>query len=148
MTYRLPAWLVVINFIFLFILGLTEKEVRLDRRVAVSSSVAYTLIIIMTAVTMYMSWTLNHLDIAGALISLGNQGRYYTPFLIILVPIILFLKKYIKVEVDETLKRRIFKTVVTFNLVYFIILTLLFYYLADRGANFLPDVIIWVKTLV
>ncbi|WP_213495816.1 DUF2142 domain-containing protein [Lactococcus formosensis] len=148
MTYRLPAWLVAMNFIFLFILSLTEKEVKLDRRVAVTSGIAYTLVVIMTAVTMYMSWTLKHLDIAGALISLGNQGRYYTPFLIILIPIALILKKYIKVEISETLKRRIFKSFVIFNLTYFVGLTILFYYSADRGANFLPDLIIWVKSLV
>lgn len=148
MTYRLPGWLVVINFIFLFLLGMTEKEVKLDRRVAVSSVIAYTLVVLMTAIAMFMSWTLNHLQIAGALISLGNQGRYYTPFLIILVPIMLTLKKWVKVEIAEVFKRRVFKLLTIFNLSFFIVLTILFYYTADRGANFLPNLIIWAKNLI
>ncbi|QSR00357.1 DUF2142 domain-containing protein [Lactococcus garvieae] len=148
MTYRLPAWLVVINFVFLFLLGVSEKEVYLDKRISVSSGISFVLVILMTAIMMYMSWTLNHLDIAGALISLGNQGRYYTPFLIILTPLALSLKKYIKVEMTEAIKIKVFKYITVFNLVYFLLLTVLFYYIADRGANLLPDSIAWLKNLI
>ncbi|WP_270251735.1 DUF2142 domain-containing protein [Lactococcus garvieae] len=148
MTYRLPAWLVVINFVFLFLLGIKEKEVKLDRRVAVTSGISFALVIVMTAISMYMSWTLNHLNIAGALISLGNQGRYYTPFLIVLVPIALQLKKYLKFEMSEDVTKKLFVFIGGLNLLYFIVLTVMFYYMPDRGANFLPNLLLWLKGLV
>lgn len=147
LTYRLPAWLIIINFVFLFIIGLSEKEVNLENRVAVTSFVAYTLVILMTAITMYMSWTLRYLNIAGALISLGNQGRYYTPFLITVIPLFFQVKKYFKLEIKEEIVYVLFKILLIFNLLYFLLLTYMFYYLPDRGANFLPDIVDMMKAI-
>jgi len=148
MTYRLPAWLIVVDFIFLFLLAFNEKEIKLNKRVAIASGIAYLLVLIMTAITMFLGWTLRALNIAGALISLGNQGRYYTPFLIILLPIAFQLGKYIKVEINPVVVRKIFKFIIIFNLVYFLALTVMFYYLPDRGANLLPNMIKEIKGLL
>ncbi|WP_270745153.1 DUF2142 domain-containing protein [Lactococcus petauri] len=141
MTYRLPGWLVVINFIFLFLLGMTEKEVKLDVRVTMASVVGYFLVVLMTATTMFFGWTLNKLNIAGSLISLGNQGRYYTPFLLLFIPVGLYLKKYVKINMTENSKIKMFNIILGLNLVYFILLTILFYYTPDRGANFLLNIL-------
>ena len=148
MTYRLPAWLIVIDFIFIFLIALNEQETYLDKRVAVAGVLTYFLVIILIAINMYMNWTLNKLNIAGALISLGNQGRYYTPFLIVLLPAVLQLKKYIKVDMKEYILRRSFLFIVSVNLVYFLLLTVLFYYADDRGANLFPNILFWIRDLI
>lgn len=148
MTYRLPAWLIVIDFIFIFLIALNEQETYLDKRVAVAGVLTYFLVIILIAINMYMNWTLNKLNIAGALISLGNQGRYYTPFLIVLLPAVLQLKKYIKVDMKGYILRRSFLFIVSVNLVYFLLLTVLFYYADDRGANLFPNILFWIRDLI
>ena len=68
----------------------------------------------------------------------GNQGRYYTPFLICLAPIGLILQKYIKIEISESNKKIMYIGFSVFNFIYFIVLTLLYYYTNDGGVNFLP----------
>lgn len=141
MTYRIPGSLVVIDFIFLFLLGMTEKEVKLDARVPVASLIAYLLVVLITATTMFFGWTLNKLNIAGAIISLGNQGRYYTPFLILFIPVGLHLKKYVQINITENSKIKMFNIILGLNLIYFILLTILFYYVHDRGANFLLNIL-------
>ena len=147
MTYRFPAWLVVLNFIFLFILLLSEPEEKINTRVAVSGVLIYLSVLIMTAVIMFQSWTKNTLNLPNALVSLGNQGRYYTPFLIVLVPLGIKMRNYLSINAKETTIRAMFNYLVIFNLTYFLVLTILYYYTSDLGANFLPNISHWFRGL-
>ena len=87
---------------------------------------------------MYVQWTLDRLKWVDAVFVEGNQGRYYTPFLICLAPIGLILQKYIKIEISESTKKNLFLGFSVFNFIYFIVLMVLFYYTHDGGVNFLP----------
>ena len=148
MTYRFPAWLVAINFIFLFILLLREPEEKLKTRIAASGGLIYLSVIIMTAIIMLQRWTKNSLGLPNALVSLGNQGRYYTPFLITLIPLGINAKKYLTINAKESIVRVIFDFMIIFNLVYFLFLTILYYYTPDLGANLLPHLSQWLRGLL
>lgn len=148
MTYRLPEWLIIIDFIFLFALMFNEKEEKLELRSAISGAIIYFAIVLVTAVTMLLNWTHIVLHLPNALVSLGNQGRYYTPFLIVLVPFCIYLKKYIKLQIDEKVIKKIFKWTISFNLVYFIVFTLVYYYTKDMGANLLPNLLQWIRNVI
>ncbi|GBG96550.1 DUF2142 domain-containing protein [Lactococcus termiticola] len=147
LTYRLPEWLVIIDFAFLFALMLNEKEVRLDRRIALSGFLIYIGVILMTAVYM-ISWMINNLGFKEYLVSLGNQGRYYTPFLILLTPFFIKLKKYVRFEISEQYVKKAFIGLMSFNLIYFLILSLLVNYAPSFGASFFLDFVQWLKGLV
>lgn len=136
--YRLPAWVVIINFIVLALLVISEKRVHLDKRVIWTGGLIYFLNILFVSLIMYFQWTVLFLKQPNSLVVQGNQGRYYTPFLICLAPFGVMLRKYIKVDITEIVKRKIFIGKTIFNSVFFIILTLLFYYTKDGGQNYLP----------
>lgn len=139
LTYRLPAWLVVLNFIFLFILLLAENKQKIETRTAVAGLLIFLAVPVMIAVGMFKGWTRNTLNLPQAMVSLGGQGRYYTPFLITLIPFGIYMKKYLNIVTKETTIRAMFKGMMLFNLVYFLILTILYYYTKDLGVNLLPE---------
>lgn len=142
MTYRLPEWLIVFDFIFLFILMTREKEVTLDTRVAVSGVIAFMANILMTAVAVYITWTVPKLPgYLPMMVSLGNQGRYYTPLLILLIPVGIYLNKYIKVEMSDKSTHRMFNFMIIFNLIYFLFLTIMYYYTKDLGRNIILETV-------
>lgn len=148
LEYRLPEWVVIINFIFLFLIGVSDKHIVLKKRVVVASGLIYFLNIVLVSLIMYFEWTIGFLKYYDVLVVMGNQGRYYTPFLVCLAPICIFLQKYIKVEITEVTKKRMYIVLSIFNLAFFIILTLLRYYTKDAGYNFLPQFGEWLRSLI
>ena len=138
LNYRLPEWLVIIDFIFLTIMAISEKHVDIKKRMIVTGGIIYFLNIILVSLVMYFEWTIGRLKMLDNLFVEGNQGRYYTPFLICLAPIGLILQKYIKIEISESNKKIMYIGFSVFNFIYFIVLTLLYYYTNDGGVNFLP----------
>ncbi|MDR1567908.1 MAG: DUF2142 domain-containing protein [Streptococcaceae bacterium] len=139
LTYRLPEWLVIIDFIFIALISLNEKNIILKTRMVVSSLVIYIVNIVMLTITMFFAHTIEVLKLNDAMFAMGEQGRYYTPFLICFSPIGIYLNKYIKVEIRERTLKKIFIAMVLFNGLFFILLTLLFYYTVDGGLAFLPE---------
>ncbi|CEN29388.1 MAG: DUF2142 domain-containing protein [Lactococcus sp.] len=140
LNYRLPEWLVIIDFIFLTIMAISEKHVEVEKRMVVTGGIVYFLNIVLVSLIMYFEWTIVTLKLVGSLTVEGNQGRYYTPFLICLAPIGLVLQKYIKIEISESNKKIMYIGFSVFNFIYFIVLTLLYYYTSDAGINFLPRI--------
>ena len=138
LTHRLPEWVIIIDFIFLTIMAISEKKVDVKKRMIVTGGMVYFLNIVLVSLVMYVQWTLDRLKWVDAVFVEGNQGRYYTPFLICLAPIGLILQKYIKIEISESTKKNLFLGFSVFNFIYFIVLMVLFYYTHDGGVNFLP----------
>lgn len=139
LRYRFPVWLIIIDFIFLFILAFNGKRMIEYSRIAVASLIIFLSNIFFTSLVMYFQWTLNSLKAYDSSVILGLQGRYFTPFLVCFIPIGDYFKKSIKIEIPEKKLRRWFVCLITFNFVYFILLTLLFYYSKDGGVNFITN---------
>ena len=121
LNYRLPEWLVIIDFIFLTIMAISEKHVDIKKRMIVTGGIIYFLNIILVSLVMYFEWTIGRLKMLDNLFVEGNQGRYYTPFLICLAPIGLILQKYIKIEISESNKKIMYIGFSVFNFIYFTI---------------------------
>lgn len=145
LKYRLPEWVIIIDFIFLFLIGISEKHIELKKRTVVASSLIYFLNIVLVSLTMYFAWTIGFLKYYDSLVVMGNQGRYYTPFLVCLAPICIFLQKYIKVEITEVTKKKMYLGFSIFNLMFFVLLTILFNYTKDGGYNFMLQIGEWLR---
>ena len=140
LLYRIPEWLVIINFIFLVMLAFCEEGVIIKKRMAVASFSIWMLNIIVVGVTMYLSWTIGALKHSDTLVSLGTQGRYYTPFLIGLAPIGIVLRQYIKVRISPNIVRKLFMSLMLFNLVFSLLLIIVYNYSAEGGYDIILKV--------
>lgn len=147
-THRFPEWFVILDFIFLFLILLNEKPIRLQNRFVFTSSMVFLGNIIMVSLTMYTVWTVGVLKQVDNLFSSGEQGRYFTPFLICLVPLGIYLKKFIAIKLSDVVFKRLFIGVMVINFIYFVVLTLLFYYSNDRGVQFIIKFYTWMRGLV
>lgn len=86
-TIQLPLWLIFINVCVLFLVFLSSEEAFFTQDFATVSSLLFPIQVLATVTVMYLQWTPIVLG-NGANISVGSQGRYFTPFLILFLPII------------------------------------------------------------
>ncbi len=99
--YHLPVWIVIITFAVLAIIMLHEKLPRISKKFAVISGLLFLGSILFISVGMYYGWALP-LD-PRAEVTNGIQGRYFTPLLLLLVPVFAYVQNYIKVSVKSSL---------------------------------------------
>lgn len=147
-THRFPEWFVILDFIFLLLILLNEKPVNLQNRFVFTSSMVFLGNIIMVSLTMYTLWTVGALKQVDSLVANGEQGRYYTPFLICLVPIGIYLRKFITFRISDVIFKRLFIGTMLINFIYFVVLMLLFYYTNDGGVQFIIELSTWMKGLI
>ena len=86
-TIQLPLWLIFVNIFILFLIFLSSEEYFFTNDFATVSSLLFPIQVLATVTVMYLQWTPIVLG-KGANISVGSQGRYFTPFLILFLPII------------------------------------------------------------
>ena len=86
-TIQLPLWLIFVNICILFLVFLSSEEYFFTKDFATVSSLLFPIQVLATVTVMYLQWTPIVLG-NGANISVGSQGRYFTPFLILFLPII------------------------------------------------------------
>lgn len=97
-SYQLPAWMVCISFAVLLIIMLHEKLPNITRRMAIVSGLLFFGSILFVSVGMYYNWAIKPYRLGpGAEVTDGIQGRYFTPFLVLLFPAFSYLQKFIKV---------------------------------------------------
>jgi uncharacterized membrane protein len=150
MIYWLPEWLVIINFLLYFTILLNERneEVKFDKRVIVSSWIIYILNMLIVAVFMFVSWTVHSLNSPTSTVSFGSQGRYYTPFLLVFIPIAIYASKYIKFSINQAFLLKIFKIVIVSNMVLYLSSTLFVYYTQTNALNLLPHIVQWIRRII
>ena len=148
LTHRFSEWFVILDFIFLFLILLNEQKIKLQNRFLFTSTMIFLGNILVVSLTMFLFWTINTLKEYDIMYVSGEQGRYYTPFLICLIPLGIYLKKFITVKISDLMMKRLFITVMSINFVYFAILTLLFYYTDDGGMQFMIQFSTWVRGLL
>ncbi len=106
--YHLPFYTIPMVAVLVVIVGLASKpnEEKLVSKVATRMllTMMSTWLIMVVGITygLYVSWALRP-DIIGprAQYAYGLQGRYFMPFLILLYPLFISLRKYIRVEVSS-----------------------------------------------
>lgn len=86
-TLQLPLWLIFVDVAVLFLIFLAEKKDFFSKDFSILAAWLFPIQVIATVTVMYLQWTpivLGH----GASISVGSQGRYFTPFLILFLPLV------------------------------------------------------------
>ena len=87
LTLQMPLWLIFIDIVVLTILFLSSKKDFFTKDFANASCILFILEVLAAVTVMYIAWTPIVLG-QGANISVGAQGRYFTPFIILLLPLI------------------------------------------------------------
>ena len=83
----MPLWLIFIDIMVLTLLFLSSKKDFFTKDFANASWILFLLEILAAITVMYIQWTPLVLG-KGANISVGSQGRYFTPFIILLLPLV------------------------------------------------------------
>ena len=87
LTLQMPLWLIFIDIIVLTILFLSSKKDFFTKDFANASCILFLLEVLAAVTVMYIAWTPIVIG-QGANISVGAQGRYFTPFIILLLPLV------------------------------------------------------------
>ena len=86
-TLQLPLWLIFVDVAVLFLIFLADKKNFFSKDFSILAALLFPIQVIATVTVMYLQWTpivLGH----GASVSVGSQGRYFTPFLILFLPLV------------------------------------------------------------
>lgn len=92
-TLQLPLWLIFIDIVVLTLVFLASQEKFFSKNYSFISVIMFALQVLATVTVMYLSWTPLVLG-NGANISVGSQGRYFTPFLILFLPLLANIGKF------------------------------------------------------
>ena len=84
-TIQLPLWLIFIDVAVLALIFLQSQKDFMTKSYTVMSRYLFLVQVIAVVSIMYLQWTPIVLG-KNAMISVGAQGRYFTPFLILLLP--------------------------------------------------------------
>lgn len=134
--YRLPSWIVFLQFSVLGLILLGDKVPKISKRFAIASGLTFFASIAGITLGMYFAWTLEP-SIAGpsATFIQGMQGRYFTPLLILLIPVFAYLQKHISVKIAPELLHKIAWSTAIFSLTIYVILTWIFFYTPADGVK-------------
>lgn len=134
--FQIPMWLIMVDVAVLTILLMKKEKYKLNKVFGISSGLMTPLQVAMIIGGMYFAWT----PIAvgeNALISQGAQGRYFTPFLIFLVPLFISYKDKLTVEYSEKSIERLTVITLIVNFVIMAYLMLLIYWYPLQEAEWL-----------
>ena len=100
--YHLPVWMVVIAFVSIIIIMLHERIPRIPGKLVLISGLLFIGSILLISVGMYYGWAMRPVRLGlNADIADGIQGRYFTPLLVLLLPVIVYLQKFIKITTSN-----------------------------------------------
>lgn len=101
-TLQLPLWLIFVDVAVLFLIFLADKKDFFSKDFSILAALLFPIQVIATVTVMYLQWTpivLGH----GASVSVGSQGRYFTPFLILFLPLVANLGNF-EISQNKVLK--------------------------------------------
>lgn len=122
--YRLPLALIFLGYLVLIIALLYDvKGEARSKSLAVTQMIVFVFAVLSTGVALYLLWTP-----VGAPQIDGVQGRYFIPFIPLLIPIFIYAKQWVKVSIkSEKTMGIIVGTVSCFNLSAMIALTYIWF---------------------
>ena len=127
LTIPLPLWVVFFDIFVLTVLLLTDKDFVLPKAEALVLGMVFPVQVAVIIAIMYFLWTPQILG-ENASISVGTQGRYFTPFLLYLYPLCAGWKKNINIDINEKTKVNLIVGTLAFNFIVYLILIGVFYW--------------------
>ena len=102
LTTQLPLWLIFIDIAVLILIYLSE-HLPVTKTEGISSALIFPLQVLVIVIGMYFAWTLrsNPDNVGANRIAHGEQGRYFTPFLIYLAPLFSFWQSKLGFKISQ-----------------------------------------------
>lgn len=102
LTTQLPLWLIFIDIVVLVLIYLSEY-ISVTKTEGISSALIFPLQVLVIVIGMYFAWTLrsNPDNVGANRIAHGEQGRYFTPFLIYLAPLFSLCQSKLRFEFSQ-----------------------------------------------
>ena len=107
--YHLPIFMIFLAFFLLFVVMLRrdKKEEKImkptSRRLVVGSLSTLCILIMVISYAMYTVWAVQPYRLGpDAAYADGVQGRYFTALLVLLVPLFIWLRRFISVDINST----------------------------------------------
>ncbi|KFN88057.1 beta-carotene 15,15'-monooxygenase [Streptococcus equinus JB1] len=102
LTTQLPLWLIFIDIVVLILIYLSEY-LPVTKTEGISSALIFPVQVLIIVVGMYFAWTLrsNPDNVGANRIAHGEQGRYFTPFLIYLAPLFSLCQSKLRFEFSQ-----------------------------------------------
>lgn len=99
---QLPLWLVFIDIVVLILIYLSEY-LPVTKTEGISSALIFPVQVLIIVVGMYFAWTLrsNPDNVGANRIAYGEQGRYFTPFLIYLAPLFSLCQSKLGLKISQ-----------------------------------------------
>ena len=123
-TLQLPLWLIFVDVVVLVLTCFYDSSFKFDKLFAETSLLLFIFEIVLIETIMYVAWTPIAIG-ANANISVGAQGRYFTPFLILLLPTLANLGDF---KISERKMDHIMVLTLLMNVVVSLFLALPFYW--------------------
>ncbi|WP_447459103.1 DUF2142 domain-containing protein [Streptococcus plurextorum] len=123
---QLPLWLIYIDIVFLTLLFIEDSKMFFSRKIGFISGLVFPVQVLIVVMGMYLAWTPIVLG-DGADISVGAQGRYFTPFLIFFYPLMQSFRDKLGTVYNSEVLRRSMYLLLTINFVISGILTYIAY---------------------
>ena len=127
LTIPLPLWVVFFDVFVLTLLLFVDKSFELPKSEAIVLGMVFPVQVAIIITIMYFLWTPQILG-ENASISVGTQGRYFTPFLLYLYPLCAGWKKNINIDIVEKTKVNLIVGTLAFNFIVFLILIGVYYW--------------------
>lgn len=130
---QMPLWVIFIDIVLLTILLIKERDIKLNKMFGVASGLMFPLQVAAIIGGMYFAWTPLVLGDHAA-ISVGAQGRYFTPFLLFFLPFAVSFKDKVTAKVNESTVRNLTVGIMTINFILMLGLILITYWLSGLGS--------------
>ncbi|NQP32834.1 DUF2142 domain-containing protein [Streptococcus suis] len=127
LTIPLPLWVVFFDIFVLTLLLFVDKSFELPKSEAIVLGMVFPVQVAIIIAIMYFLWTPLILG-ENASISVGTQGRYFTPFLLYLYPLCAGWKKNINIDINEKTKDWLLIGTLIFNYVIYLVLIAIYYW--------------------
>lgn len=111
---QMPLWMIFIDVALLTILMIKDRQVELNKVFGIGSGLMFPLQVAAIVGGMYFAWTPLVLG-DNAPISVGAQGRYFTPFLLFLLPFAISFKDKVTARVNELAIRNLTVAIIGIN---------------------------------
>lgn len=136
-SIQFPLWIIFIDIIVLFILMYDNpNNLTVNHLSGKSSLIMVILQICMIIAGMYYSWTPIVMG-NEALISVGAQGRYFTPFFIFFVPFLISYRDKANFTIDSKTSQKLLAGISCFNLLVMFYLIIIFYWIPFHQGDWL-----------
>ena len=117
---QLPLWLIFIDIAVLVLIFLANEKDFFSKDFSIFAAWLFPIQVLASVTVMYLQWTpivLGH----GASVSVGSQGRYFTPFLILFLPLVANLGNF-EISQNKVLKISTITLLVNFLISIFLII--------------------------